>query len=168
MVKKILGNIILFLLAIGICLGVAYAGSLYSTPAIPSWYDQLQKPDLTPPAWVFGPVWTILYCLMGLSLYLILQAGIRKKEVYFGLIFFIAQLVCNFTWTYLFFGLHSTFFGLIACIALWFLILLTIAQVSRFSIPAAAIQIPYFLWVTFAVLLSYLTMTMNPLSFALF
>lgn len=168
MVKKTLGKIILFLLAMGICLSAAYIGSLYSTPAIPAWYDHLQKPDFTPPSWVFGPVWLVLYCLMGLSLYMIFQAGIKKKEVFLGLTFFIAQLVFNIAWSYVFFGLHSTFFGLMTIIGLWFLILCTIVQVSRFSVAAGAVLIPYFLWVSFATILNYFIMSMNEMNYVLF
>ena len=165
--RNTLRSIILFLLAIGICLGIAYVGSLYMTPAIPAWFDILQKPDFTPPSWIFGPVWTVLYVLMGFSLYMIFQTGIKKKDVSLGLILFVAQLVFSFAWVYLFFGLHSTFYGLITCIALWFLVLCTVVQVSRFSVPGAAILIPYFLWVTVTLVLNFLILTMNPISYDL-
>lgn len=168
MVQKTLRKIVLFLLAIGICLCAAYVASSYMTPAIPAWYDHLQKPDFSPPSWIFGPVWTVLYVIMGLSLYMILQAGTRKKEAFLGLVFFVAQLAFSIAWAYLFYGLHSTFFGLMTLIALWFLILCTVIQVMRFSVPAAAILIPYFLWVTFLVILSYFVLSMNPISYVLF
>jgi translocator protein len=168
MVKETLKKIVLLLLALGLCLGTGYVGSLYTTPAIPAWFDHLEKPDFSPPSWVFAPVWTFLYILMGVSLFLLIQEGIRNKEVFFALIFFAAQLAFNFGWTYAFFGLHSTFFGLMCIIALWFLILCTMVQTFRVSVAGGALLIPYFLWVTFATFLNYSIMTMNPVNYVLF
>ncbi|NMB77808.1 MAG: tryptophan-rich sensory protein, partial [Methanomicrobiales archaeon] len=83
-------------------------------------------------------------------------------------IFFVAQLGFNVAWSYLFFGLHSTFFGLMCIIALWCLILCTMVQTFRFSVAGGALMIPYFLWVSFATILTYTVMTMNPVSYILF
>ena len=85
-------KIIYLVIAVGICLLAGYIGSYYTTPEIPTWYDGLQKPDLTPPSWVFGPVWTLLYIFMGLSLYLIIQSGLKNPEVKIALALFIFQL----------------------------------------------------------------------------
>ena len=80
-------------MAVGICLFAGYLGSLYTTPSIPTWYAGLHKPELNPPSWIFEPVWTALYILMGISLYLIWQSGIAKKEVFLGFILFAIQPV---------------------------------------------------------------------------
>jgi benzodiazapine receptor len=156
--KKILTLII----AVGICLLAGYIGSYYTTPEIPTWYAGLQKPDINPPSWVFAPVWTILYIMMGISLYLILQSDLKKQEVQFGLILFIFQLMVNIGWSFFFFGLHSTFFGFLAIVLLWAVLLCTIIQVWRFSIPAAVLLLPYFVWVSFAGYLSYAILILNP------
>jgi len=156
--KKILTLII----AVGICLLAGYIGSYYTTPEIPTWYASLQKPDINPPSWVFAPVWTILYIMMGISLYLILQSDLKKQEVQFGLILFIFQLMVNIGWSFFFFGLHSTFFGFLAIVLLWAVLLCTIIQVWRFSIPAAVLLLPYFVWVSFAGYLNYAILILNP------
>jgi len=148
--------------AIGVCLLAGYIGSYYTTPAIPTWYDTLQKPDLTPPSWVFAPVWTLLYILMGISLYLIIDTGLKTTEEKFGLILFLFQLAVNVGWSFFFFGLHSTFYGLLAIVLLWAVLLCTIIQVFRFSIPASILLIPYFVWVSFAMYLNYAILVINP------
>jgi len=160
-------KILYFVIAVGICLLAGYIGSYYTTPAIPTWYDGLQKHDLNPPSWVFAPVWTALYILMGISLYLIVQSGLKNREVQIGLILFIFQLIVNIGWSFFFFGLHSTFFGFMAIVLLWAVLLCTILQVWRFSIPAAALLIPYFGWVSFAGYLSYAILILNPGSFGI-
>jgi tryptophan-rich sensory protein len=156
-----------FVLAIGICLLAGYVGSFYTTPSIPTWYAGLQKPDITPPSWVFAPVWTILYILMGISLFLVLQSGLKNQDVQFGLILFIFQLLVNIGWSFFFFGLHSTFFGLMAIFLLWVVLLCTIIQLYRFSIPAAALLGPCLVWVTFAGYLNYAILVLNPGSFGI-
>ena len=155
-------KILTLIFAIGICLLAGYVGSYYTTPAIPTWYAGLQKPDITPPSWVFAPVWTALYILMGISLFLILQSDLKIQEVQFGLILFIFQLMVNIGWSFFFFGLHSTFFGFLAIVLLWAVLLCTIIQVWRFSIPAAVLLIPYFVWVSFAGYLNYAILVLNP------
>ena len=160
-------KILTLIFAIGICLLAGYVGSYYTTPAIPTWYASLQKPDIIPPSWVFAPVWTTLYILMGISLYLILQSDIKKQDVQFGLILFIFQLMVNIGWSFFFFGLHSTFFGFLAIVLLWAVLLCTIIQVWRFSIPAAVLLIPYFVWVSFAGYLNYAILVLNPAIFGI-
>ncbi|MCK9581035.1 MAG: tryptophan-rich sensory protein [Methanoregula sp.] len=167
MVKKTLGKIILLLLAIGICLLAGYIGSIFTIPAIPTWYAGLAKPDFSPPAWVFAPVWTVLYILMGISLFLLLRQGIKNKKVLFALVLFILQLILNTGWSYLFFGLQSTFLGFMGIIALWLVLLCTMIQEFRVTVAGGALLIPYFLWVTFATYLCYTVMMMNPVSYGL-
>jgi tryptophan-rich sensory protein len=160
-------KILLLVIAFGICLLVGYIGSYYSTPEIPTWYASLQKPDLTPPSWVFGPVWTLLYIFMGLSLYWILLSGLTSQEAKLGMILFIFQLVLNVGWSFFFFGLHSTFFSFLVIVMLWAVLLCTIIQVFRFSIPAAALLIPYIGWVSFAAYLNYAILILNPTYFGI-
>lgn len=161
-VVKTIKKVICLVLAIGICLLAGYVGSMYTTPSLPTWYAGLQKPDLNPPSWVFAPVWTALYILMGISLCLILRSGITRGEVLAGLVLFVLQLGLNIGWSYLFFGWHAIFFALMCIIALWAVLLCTIIQVSRFSIFGAALLIPYLIWTSFAAYLNYAIMVLNP------
>jgi tryptophan-rich sensory protein len=160
-------KIIYLVIAVGICLLAGYIASYYTTPEIPTWYAGLQKPDLTPPSWIFGPVWTLLYIFMGLSLYLIIQSGLKNPEVRVALALFILQLVLNIGWSFFFFARHSTFYGLLAIILLWAILLCTIIQVFRISFGAAVLLLPALVWITFAAVLNYQIMMLNPASFGI-
>jgi tryptophan-rich sensory protein len=155
-------KILLLVIALGICLLAGYIGSYYTTPELPTWYASLHKPDITPPAWVFAPLWTVLYIFMGISLYWIFETGIKTQDAKLGLILFIFQLVLNVGWSFLFFGLHSTFFSFLIIVMLWAVLLCTLVQVFRVSIPAAAILFPYFCWISFAAYLNYAMLILNP------
>jgi tryptophan-rich sensory protein len=137
-------------------------GSLFTTPAIPTWYLALQKPSIAPPNWIFGPVWTTLYLLMGISLYLVSKAGLGSINVRRSLVMFSIQLALNVLWSYLFFGLRSPRLGLIEIIAMWVAILITMIFFQRVSRAAALLLVPYLLWVSFASYLNYSIMVLNP------
>lgn len=171
-----------------ICLFAGVIGSLFTTPNISGWYATLNKPWFTPPSWVFGPVWTTLYILMGISLFLVLREGwllrdarnaddpdrVRKRElqehyilqtrrnVGIGTVIFAIQLFLNILWSYLFFGLQSPLYGLIEIVVLWIAILATIIWFWRISRPAAILLIPYIIWVSIATALTYGVYTLNP------
>lgn len=138
---------------------------LLSTPltltAIPDWYSKLNKPFFAPPNWLFGPVWTLLYLLMGISLYLIWRQGWQKKKIQVPLKFFLAQLFLNFIWTPVFFGLRAPLPGLMVIVAMWFFIVMTIKKFFPLSRPAAYLLIPYLLWVSFATLLNAAIVVLN-------
>ena len=136
-------------------------GSIFTVAAIPTWYATLAKPALNPPAWVFGPVWTILYALMGVATFLIWRKGWEKKEVKTALGIFGIQLVLNTLWSVIFFGLHSPGTALIDIIFLWLAILATIIVFAKISRPAAWLLAPYILWVSFAVYLNYSIWMLN-------
>jgi tryptophan-rich sensory protein len=137
-------------------------GSLFTTPAIPTWYLALQKPSIAPPNWIFGPVWTTLYLLMGISLYLVSKAGLGSINVRRSLVMFSIQLALNVLWSYLFFGLRSPRLGLIEIIAMWVAILITMVFFQRVSRGAALLLFPYLLWVSFASYLNYSIVVLNP------
>lgn len=139
----------LFISVIG-CELVGILGTPFTAAAIPSWYSTLNKPFFSPPSWLFGPAWTLLYFLMGISIYLIWKQNSKNKKVQVAQKFFFAQLFLNFIWSPLFFGLRSPLLGFIDIIALWFLIIITIYKFHPFSKWAAYLLIPYLLWVTFA------------------
>jgi tryptophan-rich sensory protein len=137
-------------------------GSFFTMPNIETWYATLIKPEFSPPNWVFAPVWIILYTLMGISAYLIAMKGIEKKNVKFALSIFGFQLAINAIWSFAFFGLQSPILGLVVIVLLWFAIIEMIILFSKISKNAAWIQIPYLLWVSFAAILNYFIVMLNP------
>lgn len=149
------------LAAIVICNFAGIIGSLVTTTGEGSWYAAIEKPPFNPPGFVFGPVWTTLYILMGISLYLIWMEGTGRREVRLALIFFSTQLVLNALWTFLFFGLQSPFLGLVEIIILWLFIVATIVAFYRFNKTAAFLMVPYLAWVTFAAFLTYSIWILN-------
>jgi translocator protein len=138
------------IICIFLCLSAGGIGSRFTASAIPGWYATLNKPPFSPPNWIFAPVWTILYILIGLAAALVWQQSLRNPHVRSALVVFLIQLILNMLWPVLFFGLHSPFYGLVDILFLWAMILVTIAQFSKVSILAAVLLIPYILWVTFA------------------
>jgi len=138
------------ILCILLCLSAGGIGSAFTTSAIPTWYATLVKPSFSPPNWIFAPAWTLLYILMGLAAASVWQKGLQHPQVRSALVVFLIQLILNMLWSVLFFGLRSPFYGLVDILFLWAMILVTIAQFSKVSTTAAALLIPYILWVTFA------------------
>ena len=148
--------------AVAICQMAAILGSVFTTPAIPTWYGGLRKPSHAPPNWVFAPMWTMLYLLMGISLFLIWNVGLEKRHVRRSLAIFGVQLVLNILWSHLFFGMQSPLLGLIGIVALWITIVLTVVSFSKVSKLAAMLLVPYLIWVSFASYLNYALLILNP------
>jgi tryptophan-rich sensory protein len=136
-------------------------GSIFTIPSVAGWYQTLTKSALNPPAWIFGPVWTILFALMGIALFLVWKKGFFTKSAKIALGLFIGQLVLNMLWSIIFFGLHSPAGAFIEIIFLWLAILATIIAFARISRPAAWLLIPYILWVSFAGYLTYSVWQLN-------
>lgn len=136
-------------------------GAIFTTPAIQGWYQTIQKPAFNPPNWIFGPVWTFLFFLMGVSLYLILEKGISDQKVKRGLLIFIGQFILNIAWSFLFFKFERPFYALIEIIVLWFGILVTIIQFRKIDKRAAYLLWPYLLWVAFATILNFSIWRLN-------
>ncbi len=143
-----------------LCLSVGATGSFFTTPSS-DWYQNLKKPSFNPPGWVFGPAWTILYILMGISAFLILQKDLSGRAVQIALLLFAAQLLLNAMWTPLFFGLKFPLLAFIDIVMLWFGILFTIVKFYGISKTAALLLIPYILWVTFASVLNFSILLLN-------
>jgi len=155
-------NSFLKLLAcIGVSLTAGIIGSFFTSSAIPLWYNLLLKPAFNPPSWVFGPVWTILYILMGTAAYMIWQKDLGRKEVRFALWIFAFQLVLNTLWSIIFFGLKSPALALIEIVTLWLSITYMMILFYKISRPASLLIIPYVLWVSFAIYLNYSIWFMN-------
>ncbi len=141
------------------CAGII--GSLFTSSAIPTWYATLVKPELNPPSWVFGPVWTTLYLLMGISAFLVWQRGWERRDVRRALSVYIVQLVLNALWSIVFFGMQSPGGALVTIAALFVSIVWTMVVFYRISRPAAYLLIPYILWVGFASYLNYAIYVLN-------
>jgi tryptophan-rich sensory protein len=135
-------------------------GSFFTASSVRDWYLTLEKPMLNPPSWVFGPVWTALFLLMGYALYLVWtdESGKRKRLAYwvFGI-----QVALNLLWSIIFFGLQSPGGALIEIVFLWLAILATIILFAKFSRLAAWLLVPYILWVSFASYLNYSIWMLN-------
>ncbi len=138
---------------------VGIIGSFFTYPAIPTWYATLTKPAFSPPNFVFGPVWTILYALMGISLYLVWTAEAKSKR--FALTVFFLQLGLNLLWSILFFGLRNPGLAFIEIIILWVSIIYTIKAFRPISKTASYLLYPYLSWVTFAAVLNYAIWMIN-------
>lgn len=136
-------------------------GSFFTTPSIATWYASLNKPRFNPPNWIFAPVWTTLFLLMGVAAYLIYAKGLKKKNVQQALAIFALQLIFNVFWSIIFFGLHLPLLALIEIVFLWGLILLTINKFYKIAKPAAYLLIPYLLWVAFATVLNLSIVILN-------
>ena len=161
MQRSKIGEILILFSSIIICQLAGIIGSVFTTSSIPGWYANINKPSFNPPNWVFAPVWTTLYLLMGISLYLIWRNGLSDKNVKIAFIVFIFQLVLNALWSILFFGLQSPFLAFIEIVFLWIAILISIILFFRISRIAAYLLIPYILWVSFASVLNFSIWRLN-------
>lgn len=142
------------------CELVGIAGSVFTTPNLNPWYSTLTKSSLTPPAWVFGPVWTILFALMGIALFLIWQKGYTAQTKPAFLIFGL-QLFLNLTWSMIFFGNQNPGLALINIVLLWLAITATIYYSAKINRATIYLLTPYLAWVTFATYLNYVIYTLN-------
>jgi tryptophan-rich sensory protein len=155
-------NVFRLLASVMVCQLAGVIGSIFTASSLEGWYFLLEKPIFNPPSWVFFPVWTILYTLMGISLYLVWKQGIKEREVKTGVFLFGLQLGLNTLWSLLFFGLKSPYYAFLEILILWAAILLTIIQFWKISKSASLLLIPYILWVSFAALLNYQIWVLNP------
>ena len=143
--------------ALSVCLAACFAaaafGGLFSSAATGPWYRALRKPAFTPPGWVFGPVWTVLYAAMAVAAWLVWRQrgrpGVRGALTWFGV-----QLALNAAWSPLFFGLRRPDLGFAVIVLLWAAIAVTAWKFLRISKPAGVLLLPYLLWVSFASVLN--------------
>ena len=144
-----------------LCEFIGLIGTVFTLKSIADWYPNLVKPSFTPPSWLFGPVWIILYALMGIAVYFVWSKGMKSRGVRLGLVLFSVQLALNLIWSVLFFGLRSILGGLIDIILLWITILMTIVAFYKVSRKAALAMVPYLAWVTIALLLNFYVWKFN-------
>ena len=145
-----LNNVIKLVVSILASFAAGGIGSLFTFKAIPTWYAGLKKPRYTPPNRAFGPVWTTLYVLMGISVFLIWQKGLSTNGALLAFVLFWIQLAINAIWSIIFFGMKSRGGGVITIIVLWLFLLATIIASFRVSGWAGTLLIPYIVWVTIA------------------
>ncbi|MGB5440094.1 MAG: TspO/MBR family protein [Gammaproteobacteria bacterium] len=143
-----------------LCFAASAVGAVASIQA-GSFYAQLAQPVWAPPPWVFGPVWTVLYALMGIAAWLVWRCGgFRANRQALGL--FLLQLAFNAVWSWLFFAWHLGVLSLADILVLWILIVATLVSFWRVRPLAGALLIPYLLWVSFAAALNYSLWQLNP------
>jgi len=136
-------------------------GSVFTIGSIPTWYAALSKPAFNPPSWLFGPVWTALYLLMGIALYLAYESKAGNKWRSLAISAFAIQLALNLLWSIVFFGMHSLIGGMVVIAALWLSIAATMILFWRVSRTGAYLLVPYILWVSFAMALNYSLLALN-------
>jgi len=148
-------NIARLVAACAVSLSAGLIGSLTMINGGPGpWYATLAKPSFTPPNWVFGPVWTVLYILIGVAAFLVWRKGLASAGVKIARAWFFGQLILNALWTPVFFGLHRIGLALVVIVLLWAAIVATQYRFFRVSHVAGLLLVPYLLWVSFATVLN--------------
>jgi len=141
--------------------GIAVTASLFTISQIPVWYSTLNKPWFNPPNWLFGPVWVTLYLMIAVAAYLVWKRR-NKSDVYKTTRnVYIIQLVLNFSWSAVFFGMHQVLGALLVIALLWISIVICIYNFNKFSKVAAWLLVPYLLWVSFASVLNLYIYLLN-------
>lgn len=144
-----------------ICLIIGFLASAATQSSVNTWFVTLNKPNFNPPSWLFAPVWTVLYILMGVSAGWVWAKGFHHKWVKTGLYYFGFQLLLNAFWSIAFFGLRNPFLALLVILALLCMLFLTIRSFYVVSRVAALLLVPYLLWVCFATALNYKIWELN-------
>jgi translocator protein len=149
-------------LCIGLCFVFAFAGSYFTPlPGSEWYYSVLHKPSWNPPDWLFPPAWSLLFLLMGIALYLVVQQKSEQTKIQGAVIVFGVQLLLNLGWSAVFFGLHSPLLALVVIVPLWLAIVLTIVKFRAISPLAGNLLVPYILWVSFASFLNFTIWQLN-------
>jgi len=144
-----------------ICQSAGIIGSFFTAPAISDWYVNLEKPFIAPPNWIFAPVWTTLFVLMGVAFYLVWEKGIDRKDIKLALSVFCIHLGLNTLWSILFFGIRSPLLSFFEIIILWLFILWITYKFYKIRKLAGVLLIPYLFWVSFASILNFLIWRIN-------
>lgn len=149
---------------IGLCLLVGVSAAGFTASSVATWFRTLARPPGAPPDWLFGPVWTVLYALMGVSAWLVWRGqDAAPRRTFAALRLWGWQLLVNAAWTPAFFGLHSPALGIVVIVLLLAMVLLTIAAFRRLNPTAAALLLPYAAWVAYATYLNagFLLLNLN-------
>ncbi len=154
-------KLIYIIISVTLCLVIGFLSSFATQSSVNDWYLTLNKPSFNPPNWLFAPVWTVLYILMGVAAGWVWGKGFHHKYVKTGLYHFGFQLLLNALWSIVFFGLKSPFYALWVILALLIMLILTIRWFKVVSKVATILLIPYLVWVCFATLLNYKIWELN-------
>ncbi|WP_299260504.1 TspO/MBR family protein [uncultured Aquimarina sp.] len=157
MKKKLLRIAVALLL----CLLIGFLGNIATQTSISTWYVTLEKPSFTPPNWLFAPVWTVLYIMMGIAAGIVWSKGFYHKWVKTALYHFGFQLLLNAAWSIFFFGMRNPLIALVDILALFILLLFTIKWFKVVNSTAAYLLIPYLIWVAFATALNFSIWQLN-------
>jgi benzodiazapine receptor len=142
-----------FLISLLLPLSLGAIAGMFTSQSVPEWYATLNRPSFNPPNWIFGPVWTSLYILMGISFFLIWKqeaSKVRNRAI----LIFLLQLLLNFAWSFIFFFFNLIGLALVEIILLWISIVMMLVVFYKIKPEASYINIPYLLWVTFATVLN--------------
>jgi translocator protein len=157
-------NIVELIACILVCQLAGYIGSVFTTRSLVPWYSGLKKPSFAPSGKIIGTIWIVLFVLMGISLFLVLEQGLGRTETIFGVALFGGQLAFNVLWSYVFFGLRSPGTGVAIIAMLWLAIAATIVQFAMVSLLAATLLLPYIAWVSVAAYLNIRIVDLNKAS----
>lgn len=156
-----MSNIVKAIIAIAIPLMVGATSGFFTISGVESWYQTIQKPSWNPPNWIFGPVWTTLYVMMGIALFLVWKEDTSEELKKIAIALFAVQLTLNFFWSFIFFNQQQPGWALVEIIAMWFFLLLTIFAFAQVNKTAAWLLVPYISWVSFATILNYTIWQLN-------
>ncbi|AEM69991.1 TspO and MBR like protein [Allomuricauda ruestringensis DSM 13258] len=154
-------RIVYITICVVVCLLIGFLSSIATQSSVNDWYLTLNKPSFTPPNWLFAPVWTALYIMMGISAGIVWSKGYHHIWVKTALYHFVFQLLLNALWSIVFFGLKNPLSGMVVILALLTMIILTIKWFKVISNPAALLLVPYLLWVAYAAALNYKIWELN-------
>lgn len=153
-------NIKKFSISLAIPLIAGFIGSFFTSSSVNAWYTTLNKPSFNPPNWLFAPVWTILFIMIGISFYMAWSKGFSGQKR-LPVTIYSLNLLLNLAWSLLFFGLKAPLIAFIEIIILWIVILINIIVFYRISRTSGILLIPYLLWVSFASILNYFIFHLN-------
>ncbi|NOT50540.1 MAG: tryptophan-rich sensory protein [Chitinophagaceae bacterium] len=149
------------IIAVAVPLIIGFTSGFFTETGEASWYQSINKPSWNPPNWIFAPVWTTLYVLMGIALFLVWNSNVNTRYKRTAIILFSIQLLLNFFWSLIFFNQQQPGWALVEIITLWIFILLTIFAFAKLSKTAAWLLVPYISWVSFAAILNYTLWKLN-------
>jgi tryptophan-rich sensory protein len=153
--------VVKLIISIAITLAVGAVSSLFTASSVAGWFATINKPSFNPPNWVFAPVWTTLYILMGIACWLVWKSNADGKIKTIAIGLYAVQLTLNFLWSFIFFYAHETGLALVEVMLLWLMIVLTIIWFSKISSLAALLMVPYICWVSFATVLNFYIWKLN-------
>lgn len=156
-----MNNTLKLIISVTIPLLVGGLSGFFTVTGVESWYQTINKPSWNPPNWIFGPVWTALYIMMGVALFLVWKSSGNANTKKLALLLFAAQMLLNFFWSFIFFSLQQPGWAFAEIVVLWLLILATIFAFARLNNMAAWLLVPYISWVSFAAILNFTIWQLN-------